>query len=289
MNYARALVRSLWLRNAVRPGEPVVLPSLERTAPAGVQSERRLARFRELAGYPDDGRLPLTWPQAAAFPLHFAMMVDDRFPLPLVGTVHVRTELRQARPIGAGEPLRLVASLSKSRTTDKGLEFDLETRAYVGPELVWEGTATMLRRAPVQTGLPERLSRPPLDGIGAGNHPWQVPVRVGRDFARLTGDLNPIHLSGLAARPLGFKGLVAHGLWTMSRAAGMRPALLALPRLVMTCELKTPLVLPARAVYRDWPAADEQGVEYRVLDARAEKPHALGVLRSEMAGLPDSR
>ena len=92
--YAKALTRSLKRRGRVDPRAPVVLPTLERAAPPAVQDEGRLARFRALTGYPDDGRLPLTWPQAAAFPLHFALMLDERFPLPLVGTVHVRTSVR---------------------------------------------------------------------------------------------------------------------------------------------------------------------------------------------------
>jgi acyl dehydratase len=256
-------------------GEGGRIPRLERSQRPAVADERRLATFRRLTGYPDDGYLPLTWPHIAAFPGHFANLLDRRFPLPLVGIVHIRSDIRQHRPIGAGEALRTICVTEGGRDTDKGFEFDLETRAYVGADLVWEGTASMLRRAKKERGLPTTVDRPTLDAVGAANRVWQIPERTARQFARVSGDLNPMHLSPLLARGLGFDGVVVHGMWTLTRAASMHPDLAALPEVRLRCEFKLPLILPATAVYRHWPRPGG-GVAFRVLDRDVRKPHAIG-------------
>src|SRR5439155_5931280 len=46
---------------------------------------------------------------------------------------------------------------------------------------------------------------------------WRVPGDVGRRYAAVSGDRNPIHLNGMAARLLGVKGPIAHGMWMKAR------------------------------------------------------------------------
>ena len=40
---------------------------------------------------------------------------------------------------------------------------------------------------------------------------------VGRRYAKVSGDVNPIHLHPLGARLFGFRGAIAHGMWTKAR------------------------------------------------------------------------
>lgn len=46
---------------------------------------------------------------------------------------------------------------------------------------------------------------------------WTLPGGLGRRYASVSGDRNPIHLSALTARPFGFRGAIAHGMWTAAR------------------------------------------------------------------------
>jgi acyl dehydratase len=271
--YLKALART-----AARPSAGAKAPRLERTLPPAVAPAARLDAFRALTCYPDDGFLPITWPYAWSLAAHLENLVDPRFPLPLMGTIHVRTRIVQRRPIGASEALRLVCSIDGQREAPRGVEFDLVTHGYAGAELVWEGAATMLRLTGKEPPPRLGVDRPPLDGLGARNQVWRVAPATARAFARVTGDLNPIHLSGLTARLFGFPGIVAHGMWSLTRAAGEHPELVRRAGAVLSCDFKRPIILPARVVSRCWVEGDG-GVALRLLDARADTPHLIGTLR----------
>ncbi len=46
---------------------------------------------------------------------------------------------------------------------------------------------------------------------------WRLPADLGRRYAAVSGDVNPIHLSAVAARALGFPRTIAHGMCTHAR------------------------------------------------------------------------
>src|SRR5690606_12288746 len=48
---------------------------------------------------------------------------------------------------------------------------------------------------------------------------WRLPANAGLDFAKLTGDFNPIHWIPRYARASGFRNVILHGFSTMARAA----------------------------------------------------------------------
>ncbi len=79
---------------------------------------------------------------------------------------------------------------------------------------------------------------------------WKLPANAGLDFAKLTGDFNPIHWIPAYAKASGFRNVILHGFSTMARTAeGLNRGLFAgsihsLKRLDV--RFTRPLVLPAR-------------------------------------------
>ena len=71
-------------------------------------------------------------------------------------------------------------------------------------------------------GAGAEATRPPLDGVDApdGVVEWKLKGDLGRRFAAISGDRNPIHLYPLTAKAFGFPTNIAHGMWTKSRALG---------------------------------------------------------------------
>ena len=47
---------------------------------------------------------------------------------------------------------------------------------------------------------------------------WPVGADIGRAYAAVSGDRNPIHCRGSGARLFGFPGPIAHGMWTKAHA-----------------------------------------------------------------------
>ncbi len=78
---------------------------------------------------------------------------------------------------------------------------------------------------------------------------WRLGTRVGLDFAKLTGDFNPIHWIAPAARASGFRNVINHGFSTMARAIeGLNRNVFSgdVSRLEsIDVQFKKPLVLPA--------------------------------------------
>jgi acyl dehydratase len=113
---------------------------------------------------------------------------------------------------------------------------------------------------------------------------FAAPADMGRRYGKVSGDINPIHLSALSAKLFGFRRAIAHGLWTNARAlvALLPPTPLA--QAEMTVEFKTPLYLPARASL--WTTGEVRSALpghvfpgnalFEVRNAAGDKPHLRG-------------
>ena len=54
---------------------------------------------------------------------------------------------------------------------------------------------------------------------------WRLPEGLGRAYAGVSGDVNPIHLHALSAKAMGFPRAIAHGMWTAARTLAALGAL----------------------------------------------------------------
>jgi acyl dehydratase len=197
-----------------------VLPDGERSR-EGVSVDRgHLADYARVCGFPVDDALPPTYPHVLAFPLQVELMAGRNFPLPLPGLVHIRNTITVHREIDAAERLDVRVHAERFVAHPKGAQVDLVARVEVGGEPVWHGRSTYLARgatAPSGTTEPSLpQARDVADGPAAAT--WRVGADTGRRYARVSGDVNPIHLHPLTARAFGFPRAIAHGMWTAARA-----------------------------------------------------------------------
>jgi hypothetical protein len=209
--------------------------------------------YRCLCGFADDGALPLTYPQVLAGPLHVALFTDPKFPLAAMGAVHVRNEIVQRRPLRQDEPLELSTWLEAVREVPAGVEADVMTVASVDGDEVWRSTLTALQRRGAGrksgTGTGPRsmpMLPPPLRSVVL-----RVPEDMGRRYAAVAGDWNPIHQTAITAKLFGFPRAIAHGMWTLAR--GVAEAMDDVPRdAPITCSVafKRPVLLPSSVVLR---------------------------------------
>jgi acyl dehydratase len=209
-----------------------------------------VASYAALCGFPVKDTLPVTYPHLLAFPLHLAIMTDGSFPFPAVGTLHLDNSLTQHRPLDAREPLQVTARSEHLRPHPKGRVFDLRTTVHSAGELVWEEVSTFLRRGP---GTGSRQARPTKDGLDLpdatpGTVAWRLPADLGRRYAAVSGDHNPIHLYGLTAKAFGFPRQVAHGMWSLARCVAAVEN--RLPDAVrVDVAFKKPVLLPGTVSY----------------------------------------
>jgi hypothetical protein len=273
-----SLVRALLSRRPALLATGQTIPALEARLAPRVAEPGRLEAYRALCGFDPDERLPITWPHALAGPLHLALLSGGAFPLRLLGLVHLRNRIDAARPIGQGEPLELRCRVGGHRDVERGQEFDLVTEGRAGGELVWVETSTMLaRRRVASPARPAPVAVPtPAAPDGARSCTFRLGADLGRRYAGLSGDYNPIHLSAATARLFGFRRAIIHGMWSLARvAAELQPRVGDGP-LVLEVAFKLPVLLPGRVTLRDWPR--ERGLGFALLDEAGERPHATGNL-----------
>ena len=150
-----------------------------------------------------------------AFPLAIELMAASDFPFGALGLVHVGNEIEQLRPLDAAEPLDLRVWADQLGDHPRGRTVDIVAEARVDGALAWRDRSTYLHRESEATGRQggaARAAEPP-----APNAEWRVPGDIGRRYAAVSGDRNPIHMHGLSARLFGQQGAIAHGMWTKAR------------------------------------------------------------------------
>ncbi|MFC7574387.1 MaoC family dehydratase [Klenkia terrae] len=105
---------------------------------------------------------------------------------------------------------------------------------------------------------------------------WRVPDDAGRRYAKVSGDVNPIHLSGLTAKAFGFERAIAHGMWVKARAlaalSGRLPSSFS-----VDVAFKKPLFLPSTATLST--AARDGGWDLAVRNQKSGQDHVLGRIR----------
>lgn len=197
-------------------------------------------------------------------------MTDASFPFPAIGTVHLENSITQHRPIALTERLQVNAHPERLRPHAKGQVFDMVTRIHSRGELVWEETSTFLRRGrgTEDAGLGTSFPEAPPTGTT-----WDLPGDLGRRYAALSGDRNPIHLYRLSAKAFGFPRQIAHGMWSMARCVGALENRLP-DEVTVAVAFKRPILLPGTVAFGSRPVDD--GYAFSLTDPRTGAPHLAG-------------
>lgn len=231
------------------PGPDTRLPTTELvTEPVHLDGDR-LARYNACCGF-EGVMVPITYPFVFTFPLQLALMTRSDSPLRLPGLVHLGVDLSCPRPLDIHAAYRASCVVTQQAITDRGLEFTL-TIALVdeGGTTAWSCDSRILARSATAAGRSRRGQRPRSPAVA---DPVIADIaasaNIGRRYAQVSGDWNPIHLGRLGARALGFERPIAHGMWTLARmvaASGGNPSCGTL-----SAEFVSPLRLPGRLTLR---------------------------------------
>ncbi|MCZ2825665.1 MULTISPECIES: MaoC family dehydratase [unclassified Modestobacter] len=249
-----------------------------RLARLGVEVDpAHLADYARVCRFPLADSLPVTYPHLLAFPLQVALMTDRAFPLALPGLVHVRNQIDQLAPIGIGAALDVEVWAERFAGHVRGATVDLCATVSAGGAEVWRSRSTYLARgATAPDGAPDADVSVSVGELKRVNAQWQVPADTGRRYAAVSGDVNPIHLSGVTAKAFGFKRAIAHGMWVTSRTlaalAGRLPEALS-----VDVAFRKPLLLPATVTLSTEQAGG--GWDVAVRNATAGTEHLLGTIR----------
>lgn len=250
---------------------------------SGVRVDRRhLADYDQVCSFPAHEGLPATYPHVLAFPLQLALITEGHFPFAAVGLVHIGNRITQHRPIGRDERLDLRVHATPVAAHLRGVTFSLVTQAHVGGELLWEELSTMLHRerrdgSPVVNDEPLEIPLAPLSAE------WRLPGDLGRRYATVSGDRNPIHLHPLSAKMFGFPRAIAHGMWTMARCVAAIEYRLP-EAFSIDVRFRAPILLPGAVAFSKTVA--DEGICFSVIDPCGQRRHLDGRAHPGVDGAP---
>jgi acyl dehydratase len=256
------------------PGGGGEIPDLDLKLEGVGADPAAVAAYAKVCGFPLHDHLPPTYPHVLAFPLQMAVMADGGFPFGAVGLVHVENRIEQRRRIGIGEELTIRVRPTKLEPHPKGRTFSLLTEVTVGGQVAWESVSTMLRRGKGdENAVVPAMREETRSDAGAE---WRLASDLGRRYAAVSGDRNPIHLHALTAKPLGFPAAIAHGMWTKARCLAALDSRLP-DAFAVDVRFRKPILLPARVEFAS--AATGEEIAFAVRDAKRQTPHLDGLVR----------
>ncbi len=210
-------------------GARAVPYSLERTF--DVQTARKYANF---VGAP---RLTHTPPMAfhnLCFPTTAHVLGERAVPARLLGLIHESLSWKLVEPLPVG--VEVTASSLITRTTrTSGLSIEVTSVVRSNHSLHYVERSVYFARKALHgpaynfdhTGVPaewtwqdvpDLRAQFGINDVGAldvkqrvASHSRTLGADAGRQWAKISGDINPIHMSNAAAKPFGFATAIAHG------------------------------------------------------------------------------
>lgn len=242
-NYVRILLTR-------RPGNlhesalPRLTGRLENITPDPVN----LSRYRDACGLKNDGKLPVLYPHVLASPVYMHLLSHKEFPIPLIGSLHLRNHIIRHRPIEENEPLTLEVMTGEKRIVKQGIEFDFTILLSSNGERLWESVTTWLKKGNYGSMYAQSPHAGIIKPIGDSRKHAEayIPKEIGKRFARITGDYNPIHISKFIAPLFGLKRDVAHAMWVCADTIRQLPRPESESPLRVDLAFKGPLFLDSR-------------------------------------------
>ncbi|MEU3920795.1 MaoC/PaaZ C-terminal domain-containing protein [Streptomyces sp. NPDC029004] len=215
------------------PEDYGVLTGFQAVAAVDVQ------RFRAMLGMAEGGQPGAATVPASSAPLGLVAAAALRASADLLTRggpadgmvlIHGAQKLCVYRPVPAGAELATTASVRSVRPLGAGISTEVlvQFATPVG-EPVAESTSLVVRTPP--TAPPSPRATAAQAPAPAGKRPGQEAVppdrtalftvtrELVREYAAVSDDHNPIHLSELAARAAGFPDIIAHGMLTFALTA----------------------------------------------------------------------
>ena len=129
--------------------------------------------------------------------------------------------------------------------TSRGLEWDIRVIASIDDQTLWSSNSTFLHRCKTEI----KQKRRSVNGREGESQQWRVSADIGRRYARVSGDYNPIHLADMTAKLFGFKQAIAHGMWSKARCLAALEEQLPETGYSVAVNFHRPLFLPSNVLF----------------------------------------
>ncbi|MCH2204614.1 MAG: hypothetical protein MK132_01925 [Lentisphaerales bacterium] len=195
------------------------LPGLKYTLNDLTINPQHLELFNKLCGVNQDS-LFATYPYVLAGPVMLALVADKHFPIVPAGLLHLRNRISILEDLDPKQSYAIEVFTYSGRFRAQGFEFDMLTEMKRNDTCVWRSKSTFLKKVKIHKEDPAAEDEniyTKLDDTHFLTEKVSVPADIGRRYAKICKDYNPIHISSIAASLFGYKRSIAHGMWVLAR------------------------------------------------------------------------
>ncbi len=170
--------------------------------------------------------IPPAYPQVRTNGMQGTLMLESGRGGGSLSLVHVRNTIDVYDDFSLDDVMDIECKLGAIMPVKRGKEHELGTTLRRNGKLLWRSSAIFLLRGEKSSRKRQSKQQKSDDGpfsertLGKETcrQTWNLGPDLGRRYARISGDYNPIHLGRLPARLFGFQKPIAHGLWMLEFA-----------------------------------------------------------------------
>ena len=238
--------------------------------------QKHLQAYQALCGFHVGEKLPATYLNMLTFPLVLNIMTHGDFPMKAMGQVHLANKIAVYHNFDSRQPMSLSTTIGDSQLTSRGLEWTVVGSVKVDNEIVWSSVSTMLHRC--KTNI-ERELKNPVTQEGTPQE-WQVDSNMGRRYAKVSGDYNPIHMANVTAKLFGFKKAIVHGMWSKARCLAMLSQHLPDTGYTVDVNFHRPLFLPSKVLF--YTKQCQRQTQFSLFNQTGEQAHLEGSISQDL-------
>lgn len=209
-------------------------------------SQQHLSEYKKFTGFPDDHSIPLSYWYLVAQRAQLGLMMDPRFSYPVPGIVHISNVMQQFGPVDISRTIEIEVTASQEPMDERGglyVNFDVLI-SQLGTSQVRCKSRYLARRAAKRTGHHEIVKENETDSLHLAD--WSLESDVGRQYAKISGDYNPIHLWPWSAKLLGFKKQIAHGMFLVAKSQAALEQTIGTPVTHLSATFLKPVMVPGQ-------------------------------------------
>ncbi|SBO11057.1 MaoC like domain protein [Vibrio mediterranei] len=175
----------------------------------------KLQRYKDYFGF-SKGSVPLPFLFVATQNEQLQLFTHPNTSIRPLGLVHTYIEFEQFDALDGEQSYEFQLELQAERKTDRGLSFELHGAFYRSGQMIARyrsGYLMPTKRKNVRSKNTPPMLSTPLPELST----FTVIVSQAREYAKLSGDYNPIHLARWSARLFGFNRPIIHGMYMVAK------------------------------------------------------------------------